>query len=139
MPLLAAREVEAWRVEWAENMDVSIPAAANSVLIHRPKDWEVTGLYGGRVETNKESTPPRLRLCVRSRYDLRIEKTHNSGFSAKGFKHKQWLEFPDSGSLEPCRNSNNQGIRKGDIRNPYCCQWLQPLSGCECEQGCKFL
>jgi len=43
MPLLAADEIEAYLVKWAENIKESIPAAANTILIQWPKVWDETG------------------------------------------------------------------------------------------------
>lgn len=56
VPLLAANEVEAWRVECAEKIEMSTPAQfSRVVLTHRPKVWAETELCGLRKVMKKES------------------------------------------------------------------------------------
>ena len=73
-PCRYAADVDALRVEWAVNLDTSMPDAAITVLNQRETVCELIGLYGGTVLMNNLVVPAASRsVLVLSIYSSVVE------------------------------------------------------------------
>ena len=82
MPTFAAAEEDAALVECAENIAVSIPAAANTALSQQATELEVTALSGSMKEISNLVSFPRMGL-VFSSYAFRVITGHNVEYPGK--------------------------------------------------------
>lgn len=78
-PFRLAADVNACRVEWAENIEVSIPLFDNTILIQRLKDCVLVVRYGLRYVMNNLLSLSFLRVSVLFKYAIMVDATHSSG------------------------------------------------------------
>ena len=79
---LAVAEVEAPQVEWAPNIDVSIPASSRIVFSHLALELEVTALCGLIKDTKSLVSSP-LKPLVLSKYACSVATGQRGAFSGR--------------------------------------------------------